>query len=448
MALTTSKQFEDLFAVPLRNGLTSPKAVRGSGTKMINMGEIFAHARIGSIEMDRVPLTAKEAESYLIERGDLLFARQSLVLSGAGKYSVSLGSPEPVTFESHLIRARLDSDVADPFFYFYFFNSRQGRQTIETIVEQVAAAGIRGSDLARLEVPYPPLPEQRAIAHILGTLDDKIELNRRMNETLEAIARALFKSWFVDFDPVRGKAEGWDTGLPPHIAELFPDRFEDSELGEIPAGWRVAQLGSHVTAERGLSYNGAGLRDDGTGLPMHNLNSIYEGGGYKHEGIKFYDGEYREKHLANPGDMIITNTEQGFDHLLIGHAAIVPDRYGPQGLFSHHIFRISVKPGSPFTSHYLVQLFNEPSWHQLISGFSNGTTINMLPLDALVIPMIVVPPEALVAQFSRVAATIHSKIEAAGNESRTLAGLRDALLPKLISGEIRVKGERVTGAAT
>ena len=88
-------------------------------------------------------------------------------------------------------------------------------------------------------VPLPPLTEQRAIAHILGTLDDKIELNRRMNETLEAMARALFKSWFVDFDPVRAKAEGRDPGLPKPLADLFPARFVDSELGEIPEGWKV-----------------------------------------------------------------------------------------------------------------------------------------------------------------------------------------------------------------
>lgn len=90
-----------------------------------------------------------------------------------------------------------------------------------------------------LELPLPPLPEQKAIAHILGTLDDKIELNRKMNETVEAMARALFKSWFVDFDPVRAKAEGRDTGLPKDIADLFPDEFEDSERGEIPKGWKV-----------------------------------------------------------------------------------------------------------------------------------------------------------------------------------------------------------------
>ena len=98
----------------------------------------------------------------------------------------------------------------------------------------------------------PPLPEQRAIAHILGTLDDKIELNRRMNETLEAMARALFKSWFVDFDPVRAKMEGrWRPGeslpgLPAHLYDLFPDRLVDSELGEIPEGWEVKALGDVV----------------------------------------------------------------------------------------------------------------------------------------------------------------------------------------------------------
>ena len=104
------------------------------------------------------------------------------------------------------------------------------------------------------------IDEQRAIAHILGTLDDKIELNRRMNETLEAMARALFKSWFVDFDPVRAKAEGRDPGLPKPIADLFPDRFEDSELGEIPEGWEVKTFGDcclRVSERASETYDGS-----------------------------------------------------------------------------------------------------------------------------------------------------------------------------------------------
>ncbi len=169
--------FEKLFALPLRNGLTRPKAVRGKGVKMINMGELFAHSRINNVETDRVPFSDNE-NSFLLEPGDLLFARQSLVLAGAGKCSIFMGDDESVTYEGHIIRARINSTIADPFFYYYFFNSPVGRQAVESIVEQVAAAGIRGSDLTKLNVPFPPLLEQRAIAEILGALDDKIELNR------------------------------------------------------------------------------------------------------------------------------------------------------------------------------------------------------------------------------------------------------------------------------
>jgi type I restriction enzyme S subunit len=277
-------------------------------------------------------------------------------------------------------------------------------------------------NMNRIPILAPPLPEQRAIASVLGSLDDKIELNRRMNETLEALAQSLFKSWFVDFDAVRASG----------------GKFQESAIGPVPKGWKVERFDKHITADRGLSYKGEGLRDDGTGLPMHNLNSVYEGGGYKHEGIKYYAGEYREKHRLQPGDMIVTNTEQGFDHLLIGHAAIVPKRYGPQGLFSHHIYRVRHKPTSPFSPHYLVELFNNRRWHYWISGFSNGTTINMLPKDALEMPLLVVPPDELVKKFTALAEAVHTKVEANLEESRTLAALRDALLPKLLSGELRV----------
>jgi type I restriction enzyme S subunit len=145
---------------------------------------------------------------------------------------------------------------------------------------------------------------------------------------LEAIARALFTSWFVDFDPVRAKAEGRDTGLPKPLADLFPDRLEESEMGEIPAGWGVAPLSDHLEAAKGVSYKGSGLTD--VGIPLHNLNSVYEGGGYKYEGIKYYDGEYAGRHLVKPGDVIVANTEQGHDRLLIGTQRSCPRLSAPQ----------------------------------------------------------------------------------------------------------------------
>ena len=109
---------------------------------------------------------------------------------------------------------------------------------------------LKCADIPRFELSVPPLVEQRAIAHILGTLDNKIELNRRMSETLEAMARALFKSWFVDFEPVRAKSEGRDPGLPLDLAALFPDRFVESELGKIPEGWGIGRLGDVATHPR------------------------------------------------------------------------------------------------------------------------------------------------------------------------------------------------------
>jgi type I restriction enzyme S subunit len=250
----------------------------------------------------------------------------------------------------------------------------------------------------------------------------------------------------VDFDPVRAKAEGRDPGLPKGIADLFPDRMVDSELGEIPEGWRVAPLADRVEVVRGLSYKGSGLSGDG--MPMHNLNSIYEGGGYKDDGVKFYDAEYKPQHVARPGDVIVANTEQGHHRLLIGYAGIVPARFDGDSLFSHHIYRVRPKDSSGLTPDYLCHLLNTRVMHDIVSGYANGTTVNMLPMDGLQSPLVVVPPSRIVAAFNNVAETARERREEMVEEARTLAALRETLLPKLISGELRVKDtERFLGSA-
>ena len=221
----TVQPFEELMSIPLKNGLTRPKSVRGSGYPMVNMGEIFAFDRIDEqVKMDLVPMSENELNGFSLQEGDLLFARQSLVLSGAGKCSYIKKLRAATTFESHIIRARIEQTKASSLYYYYFFTSPQGKQAILSIVEQVAAAGIRGSDLKRLPVPVPHISEQHAIATILSSLDDKIELNRQMNITLEEMTQAIFKEWFVDFGPFR------DGGM------------QDSELGPIPVGWRVGTI--------------------------------------------------------------------------------------------------------------------------------------------------------------------------------------------------------------
>jgi type I restriction enzyme S subunit len=259
-----------------------------------------------------------------------------------------------------------------------------------------------------LDLDLPPTDEQRAIAHILGTLDDKIELNRRMNETLEAMARALFKSWFVDFDPVRAKAEGRDPGLPKPLADLFPDTFEDSELGEIPKGWEVKKLGDLMELAYGKALK-AEDRHDGN-VPVFGSNGQV--------------GWHDERLVAGPG--------------------IVVGRKGNPGV-------VTWAPTDFFaidTTFYVVPKLNCQSLHFLFHALRNhdlaslgadsavpGLNRNMAYMSAQVLP-----PRPLLDKFDSYASAIASRANENNEESRTLAALRDTLLPKLISGDLRVKG--------
>jgi type I restriction enzyme S subunit len=290
--------------------------------------------------------------------------------------------------------------------------------------------------LESLKVPTPPLQVQRDIAITLGALDDRIALLREINATLESIAQALFKSWFVDFDPVRMKSEGRELdGLNAETAGLFPDRFDESDLGFVPTGWKMSTLAEHIQAERGLSYKGAGLCSADEGQPMHNLNSVYEGGGYKYPGIKFYKGEFKERHVARAGDIIVTNTEQGHEHRLIGFPAIVPEAYD-SGIFSHHLYRLTIKAESPLTRHVLYYLLMSPNVREQVIGCANGSTVNMLKIHGMEVPRFVCPPATVARAFDDLTLPLRKQMELNVARAQTLASIRDTLLPQLISGRI------------
>ena len=424
MAENDIRPFGDLFAVPTRNGLTRPKAVRGSGVKMVNMGELFAHTRLRNVPMDRVPLSQSEAKRFLLEDGDLLFARQSLVLEGAGRCSIFLRDDEPVTFESHVTRVRLDQNVSHPGYYFYYLQSHHGRSAIRSIVEQGAgASGIRGSDLATLDVRWRPLPEQRAIAHVLGTLDDKIELNRRMNQTLEVMARALFKSWFVDFDPVRAKMEGRDPGLPQHLADLFPDRLVESELGEIPEGWETGLLGDVAEQPRrsvppwkiapGTPY--IALEH----MPKNRIALSAWGNG---------NGLASNKFAFKQGEILFGKLRSYFHK--VGVAPV-------NGVCSTDI--VVVAPRSPQWFGLVVGHVSSADFIHYTDAGSTGTKMPRTSWTDMALYELVLPPEPVAAAFTEMVQPAIDRIITQIHESRGLVALRDTLLPKLVSGELRAK---------
>ncbi|MCX7048791.1 MAG: restriction endonuclease subunit S [Candidatus Sumerlaeota bacterium] len=431
MAISKSIPFKDLFAVPLRNGLTRPKAIRGIGVRMVNMGEIFAHDRIRAIQMDRVLLDDREQENYLLEPGDLLFARQSLVLSGAGKCSILLERDEPVTFESHIIRARLDKNVADPLFYFYLFRSKAGRNLIESIVEQVAAAGIRGSDLANISVPKPSLPEQRTIAGVLGALDDKIELNRRTSRTLEKLARAIFRAWFVDFEPVKAKAAGARSfpGMPQEAFDALPTRLVPSELGPIPEEWEIRTIGEMV---EGI-YDGphATPPESDTGpifLGIKNLAGSY----LDLSELRYISEEnwikWTRRVVPKSGDIVFSY------EATLGFFALIPS--GIRCCLGRRLALVRPRSTNGFGNFWFHQFIGDSFQQYLISHSIHGSTVDRTPLKDFPNYLVLNPPGIIKSEFESKAISLWSKIHASQAESRKLAALREYLLPKLLSGAV------------
>jgi type I restriction enzyme S subunit len=272
----------------------------------------------------------------------------------------------------------------------------------------------------------PPLSEQRAIAHILGTLDDKIELNRRMSETLEAIARALFKSWFIDFDPVRAKSEGRDPDLPKPLADLFPDRFEDSEVGEIPASWRVAPLPElvDVNPTRTLRKGDVARYLDMANMPTsgHSPDMVVDrpfG-----SGMRFVNGDTLVARITP----CLENGKTAYvDFLEVGQVGWGSTEY------------IVLHPKPPLPAEFAYCLARSDEFRDFaIQSMTGSSGRQRVPAESLSHFHIVEPPEVVAELFGGLIKPLFARASAATKESRTLAVLRDTLLPKLISGERRV----------
>jgi type I restriction enzyme S subunit len=370
--------------------------------------------------MRRVDVNSSELARFSVSSGDLLFARRSLVASGAGKCSMVLEANEPTVFESSIIRARPRPEIADSAFLFYLFRSPLGVHKLDTILRHVAVAGITGKDLEALELPCPPISEQRAIAHILGTLDDKIELNRRMNETLEAMARAIFQSWFVNFDPVHAKARGEQpAGMSDDIAALFPTEFEDSELGPIPKGWRVATVGREFSVTMGQSPPGHTYNSAGEGVPLYQGRTDF--------GFRFPTPRIccnAPTRLAAGGDTLVSVRAPVGSVNMANEGCCV----GRGVAAARH-----VSGSRSYTYYSMLNL--QPQFARFEAEGTVFGSINKSDFNSL---LHVGPPPELVKVFERIAAPIDEKIDVGERQSLALIELRDTLLPRLISGKLRV----------
>ncbi|MEX1025036.1 MAG: restriction endonuclease subunit S [Planctomycetota bacterium] len=278
-----------------------------------------------------------------------------------------------------------------------------------------------------LDLEVPPSPEQRAIAHILGALDDKIELNRRMNETLEAMARALFKSWFVDFDPVRAKAEGRDLGIPQPLADLFPARLVDSELGEIPEGWEVRSLGDVAEhPRRGLQPGEIDPSTPYIALEHMPKRCIALADWDTADGLASNKFEFKR------GEILFGKLRPYFHK--VGVAPVT-------GVCSTDI--VVVAPNAAKWFGFVLAHASSVEFVDYTNAGSTGTKMPRTNWSDMARYKLALPPEPVAAAFCNVVRLHTDRIIAGIHESRTLAALRDTLLPKLISGEVRFNSRRM-----
>ena len=393
-------------------GLTASASNHSVGPKFLRITDIVS----SQLDWNTVPHVAADDEcamKYQLHDGDIVIARTG-ASTGASLY---IKNPPSSVFASYLVRLKINSDF-DARFISYYLRSNEFWEFIRGVLgDKSAQPNASASTMVSAPLSTPKdKTEQRAIAHILGTLDDKIELNRRMNETLEEMARALFKSWFVDFDPVRAKMEGGNPGLPKHISSLFPDRLVDSDLGKIPEGWEVTTLGKYA------------VNFDSKRVPLSKNERAQRQGPFPYYGATGVI-DYIDNYLFDGIYLLI-----GEDGSVVRENGLAVTQY-VWGKFwvNNHAHVLQGK--RPVSTEQLYLYFHFESVTPYVTGavqpkLSQGRMNNM--------PFLF-PSAAICKDFAKLISPWFAQQRARTIENKALVALRNVLLPKLITGNLRVK---------
>lgn len=410
--------------VRLRKGVSYKGAyLDRPGPKLLGLGTVVPG---GGIRLANARTYAGPIRGWQrIAPGEMLIALTDITQDGR-----VLGSPGlvPLTAEDefaithHVARAEvIEPSLVDTKFLYYRLQARDAREYMQGVATGTTVRAVAVSDAEAFVAEYPPLSEQLAIARILGALDDKIELNRKMNEVLEAMARALFKSWFIDFDPVRAMVEGRDPGLPADIAALFPDSFVTCKFGQIPERWCVASVYEITHVIYGAPFASSEFNANADGKPLIRIRDLVS------ESPGIWTPENRHGgYLVRPGDIVV-GMDGEFRAYLWG---------GAEGWLNQRVCVFVPEQGySPaFVMESISELLSQ------VEATETATTVIHLGKNDIDDFNVVVPNKSVVAVWNRSIQPLYDRIVSNKRQSRTLATLRDTLLPKLLSGELRVKG--------
>ena len=371
---------------------------------------------------DKIPSRARRK----VQSGDIVY---STVRPNQKHFGLLKKIPDSLLASTGFSVIRGKADVAVTDFIYWFLAQDRITEQLHTIAEHSTSAypSIRPADIERLTLNLPPLSEQRAIAHILGALDDKIELNRRMNETLEAMARALFQSWFVDFDPVRAKMEDRDTGLPKSITALFPDRISESELGLIPDGWEILPLPKLIEINPRRSLR------KGEVAPYLDMANMPTKGHVPHAVV---DRQFGSGMRFINGDTLVARITPCLENGKTAYVDFLQHDEIGWGSTEYIVMR----PMPPLPNEFAYYLARSTRFREFAIQNMTGTSGRQrVPAAALSQFLLPAPPKPIAESFGKFVRSLAKRVNETEAESRILATLRDTLLPRLISGKLRVK---------
>lgn len=421
----------------LAGTLTIGDGYRAKNSELTPEGLPFARA--GNINdgfnfngADRFPLERLSSVGEKISRsGDVVFTSKGTV----GRFAFVIPSIERFVYSPQLCYWRsLNNSKLNPNFLYFWMKSPEFLNQISYLKGQTDMADyVSLRDQKKIKITIPPIHIQVSIAETLSALDDKIALNRQTNATLEAIAQALFKSWFVDFDPVRAKMEGREPeGMDETTAALFPSELVESELGLIPKGWAVKNLDQVADYLNGLALQKFPPESDDSYLPVIKIAQLRQG---HTTGADKASRNIKQQYIIRDGDVLFSWSG----------SLEVEIWCSGEGALNQHLFKVTSEH-FPRWLYFLWTRYHLATFREIAAN--KATTMGHIQRHHLTHAKTVIPPNDLLVVLSEVLDPLIADIVARNLESRSLANIRDSLLPKLISGQLRIpEVEEVIGEA-
>ena len=405
--------FSSLFAIPTRNGVYKGTNAHGEGCKIVNMGELFAYDVIVNQDMKRITMSEDELLKDGLCKNDLLFARRSLVEEGAGKVSIIGDITEPMTFESSIIRVRLDDSKCIPLFYYYWLKSPIGRGAISALVTGTNVKGIRASALKDIIVDYPPIIVQQQTAKVLKEYDDLIENNRKQIKLLEEAAQRLYKEWFVDL--------------------RFPGHEDMQIVDGVPEGWKIVSLDDVISKiTTGLNPRKNFVLGKGNNFYV-TIKNMGDNNIYLDDKCDKIDNEALEKinkrSDLRTGDILFSGIgTMGRVYLI----SIPTNNWN----VSESVF--TMRANERITNEYLYMVLLSDDMKSYCDQNAHGVAQRGIRMADLRAYKLLLPDDNILKKYTYISKPLIQKVQALQKQCKELTEARDRLLPKLMSGEIEL----------